>query len=172
MASAKGHRSIAHVVGIAASMASVIACACDEIQIDESAFFMVHNPWTIAEGNADTLRKEADTLDKFKEALMSFYKSKFTIDEETIGKLLDAETWFTGNEAKDIGLVCKVIPSKEPLRMAMCVKDYPRFNKMPVSAKALMKITESKEMKDEHTTDEQTVEEEKELVEEQVEKQL
>lgn len=178
LASMHGHRTIAHVVGIAASMASVIACACDEIHIDESAFFMVHNPWTVAEGNADTLRKEADTLDKFKEALMTFYKSKFTVGEETIAKLLDAETWFTGGEAEGMGLVCTVIPSKEPLRVAACIRDYPRFNNIPSSAKALMKIAKRKDMeeetKEEVRTDEvQTVaDDDSEEVKEQVERQL
>ena len=177
-ASLEGHRTTAHVIGIAASMASVIACACDEIQIDESAFFMIHNPWTIAEGNAETLRKEADTLDKFKQSLMSFYKSKFTVGEDTISRLLDAETWFTGNEAENIGLVCEVLPSKEPLRAAACMKEYSRFNNMPVSAKALLKIAERKDMneetKEEVRTDEvQTVaDDDTEEVKEQVERQL
>lgn len=171
-ASLEGHRTTAHVIGIAASMASVIACACDEIQIDESAFFMIHNPWTIAEGNAETLRKEADTLDKFKQSLMSFYKSKFTVGEDTISRLLDAETWFTGNEAENIGLVCEVLPSKEPLRAAACMKEYSRFNNIPVSAKALLKIAERKDMNEETKDEKTTVEEEKELVEEQVEQQL
>ena len=45
-ASAEGHKTTAHVIGLAASMASVIACACDEVQIDSTAFMMVHNPWS------------------------------------------------------------------------------------------------------------------------------
>ena len=47
-ASAEGHKTTAHVIGIAASMASAIACACDEMKIDANAFLMVHNPWTMA----------------------------------------------------------------------------------------------------------------------------
>lgn len=62
-ASANGHKTTAHVIGIAASMASAIACACDELKIDANAFIMVHNPWTMTMGNAIDLRKEAETLD-------------------------------------------------------------------------------------------------------------
>lgn len=62
-ASAEGHKTTAHVVGIAASMASAIACACDSLKIDANAFLMVHNPWTMALGNAIDLRKEAEVLD-------------------------------------------------------------------------------------------------------------
>ena len=62
-ASANGHKSTAHVIGIAASMASAIACACDELKIDANAFMMVHNPWTMTMGNAGDLRKEAEVLD-------------------------------------------------------------------------------------------------------------
>jgi ATP-dependent protease ClpP protease subunit len=43
--SKEGHRTTAHVIGLAASMASVIACACDKLVIDSTAFMMVHDPW-------------------------------------------------------------------------------------------------------------------------------
>lgn len=45
-ASREGHESTAHVVGLAASMASIVTCACDRVQMDDSAFLMIHNPWT------------------------------------------------------------------------------------------------------------------------------
>ena len=63
---------VAHVTGIAASMASVIMCACDEIQLEEGAFVMMHNPWSWAEGDADDLRHEAGVLDTMKAAIMAF----------------------------------------------------------------------------------------------------
>ena len=63
---------VAHVTGIAASMASVIACACDEIQMEEASFLMIHDPWTYAEGNAEQLRKDAAFLDQCKAVCMSF----------------------------------------------------------------------------------------------------
>ena len=44
--SQEGHATTAHVIGLAASMASVIACACDKLVMDSTAFMMVHNPWS------------------------------------------------------------------------------------------------------------------------------
>jgi ATP-dependent protease ClpP protease subunit len=55
-ASANGHKSTAHVIGIAASMASAIACACDELKMDSNAFMMIHNPWSYAMGDATDMR--------------------------------------------------------------------------------------------------------------------
>ena len=48
---------------LAASIATVIALGADELEISESAFFMIHNPWTMAGGEAEDLRKQADVLD-------------------------------------------------------------------------------------------------------------
>jgi len=63
-ASAEGHRTKARVVGLAASMASAVACACDELAIDANAFMMVHNPWTMTAGDAEALRRDAELLDE------------------------------------------------------------------------------------------------------------
>lgn len=91
----------ANVMGVAASMASVIACAADEIKMGSGAFFMIHNPWSVAMGDAADLRKEADLLDQMKSAIIGFYQSKFTIPAMELAKLMDDETWI---EAKDCAL--------------------------------------------------------------------
>ena len=150
-ASAEGHKTCAHIIGLAASMASVIACAADEIKMDQSAFMMIHNPWTQAQGDAEELRKEADTLDKFKSALMSFYRSKFSKSDEEISQLMDAETWFTGSEAQNFGFACEVVSTDKPLRAAACAKEIPIFNKLPDNAKSLLRLSESKRDMDEDT---------------------
>ena len=82
---------VAHVTGLAASMASVIMCACDEIQLEEGSFVMMHNPWSWAEGDAEELRHEAGVLDTMKAAIMGFYRGKFAekTDEEISG-IMDA----------------------------------------------------------------------------------
>ena len=103
---------VAHVVGLAASMASVIMCACDEIQLEEGSFVMIHNPWGWAEGDADELRKEAEVLDTMKAGIMAFYRVKFPGKrEEEISAMMDEETWMTGDAALAAGLKCTVIPS-------------------------------------------------------------
>jgi len=154
-ASAEGHRTKAHVIGLAASMASVIACACDEIEMDESSFLMVHNPWTTTDGNAEQLRKEADVLDKFKAAILAIYRSKFALTDTQISELMDKETWFTGAEAQTVGFSCSVIPNSKPLKMAACARTIPQFLNCPVSADTLMRLGRHEglhDMEDEKTT--------------------
>ncbi|SFL38998.1 ATP-dependent protease ClpP, protease subunit [Gracilibacillus orientalis] len=90
-----------HVDGVAASMASVIAMVGDTIHIPANAFLMIHNPWTIAVGNANDFRKLADDLDTISSGALNVYKGnlKEGITEETIQELLDNETWLNGEEA-------------------------------------------------------------------------
>lgn len=59
----KGHKTIANVTSIAASMASVVACACQELNLYEGAFLMCHLPWTMTMGNSKDLQKEIATLE-------------------------------------------------------------------------------------------------------------
>ena len=133
----------AHVTGIAASMASVIACACDEIQMEEASFLMIHDPWTYAEGNAEQLRKDAAFLDQCKAVCMSFYRGKFTCDEEKLAALMSAETWYTGRECLENGLKCTVVASD----MKAAAKIGSRqFGKMPEAA---AKLYEFRQMDDE-----------------------
>ena len=89
----------ANVLGIAASMASVVACAADEIRMGKGAFMMVHNPWTIALGDANDLRKEAETLDQIKASIIAFYQSKFDCGPEKLSEIMDAETWIADTDA-------------------------------------------------------------------------
>ena len=121
-ASANGHRTIAHVVSIAASMASVVACACDELIIDSNAFMMIHLPYTSVEGNYEQIRKEADTLELFTKSLVSVYRSKFNITDEEIIALLQAETWILGDDAETYGLKCTINKVDGELKVAASCK--------------------------------------------------
>lgn len=92
-----------HVDGLAASIASVIAMAGSTVTMPRNAMMMVHNPWSIAIGNAADFRKEADTLDRIRVALIEAYMSKVNITEDKLSELLDAETWLTAQECHDYG---------------------------------------------------------------------
>jgi ATP-dependent Clp protease, protease subunit len=95
---------ITHVDGLAASMASVIAMAGDEVHMADNALMMIHNPWTISMGDADELRADADLLDKMQASILTAY-GRSQYEPEEIKDLMDAETWFTAQEAFDAGLV-------------------------------------------------------------------
>ena len=89
-----------YVEGLAASIASVIAMAGDKIIIPCNAQMMIHKPSSIAWGNADEMRKEADILDGCQKVILSTYMrhAKEGVTEEQINSLINAETWKSGDE--------------------------------------------------------------------------
>lgn len=129
----------AHVTGIAASMASVIACACAHVKMEEASFMMIHDPWSVAVGNAEAMRKEANLLDQCKDVIMSFYRGKFNRTDEELRALMSDETWYTGAECQANGLDCEVV--KSDLKIAAKLT---RFNieKMPEAAASLYSFKE------------------------------
>lgn len=147
MASAEGHKTTAHVIGWAASIASVIACQCDELKIDSNAFLMIHNPYTVSMGDAEGLRKDADTLDKMRDALIAVYRTKFDLTDEAIKKAMDEETWIIGKDAATFNLKAEIIPTEEPLKAAAFAgKTIPKFLHVPQTITDLIaaKVEEKK----------------------------
>lgn len=105
----------ARIEGIAASMASVIALAADEIVMSENSLYMIHNVWGGEVGESGDLRKAADLMDKMGERLVSIYMSKTGKSEDVIRSWMNKETWFNSQEAVEAGFVHSV---EEPIRMA------------------------------------------------------
>jgi ATP-dependent Clp protease protease subunit len=93
----------AYVDGLAASIASVIPMACDKVYMPSNAMMMVHNPWGCIAGNAEEMRKTADTLDKIRESILTIYAEKTGLDEAKLTEMMDAETWMTAKEAIEMG---------------------------------------------------------------------
>ena len=156
-ASAEGHKTTAHVIGIAASMASAIACACDTLKMDSNAFLMVHNPWTMTMGNAIDLRKEAEVLDQYRDALLAIYRTKFCMSDNLIKDMLDAETWIIGETSRMFQLNAEIIPTQEPLRAAAFAKAMPKFMHTPKALKEII-MEKEEELKQANTTEEVVVE--------------
>ena len=90
--------------GLAASIASVIALAGDQITIAKNAMMMLHNPSAFALGDAHEMRKMASVLDKVKETLVSVYSDRMGLPAGEISQILDEESWYTAKEAVDAGL--------------------------------------------------------------------
>lgn len=97
-----------HVDGLAASMASVIAMAGEEVVMAENAMLMIHNPWSLSVGDADDLRKEADVLDKIKNTLVNAYARKTGMEASTIASMMDEETWLDATEAVAMGFADEI----------------------------------------------------------------
>jgi ATP-dependent Clp endopeptidase proteolytic subunit ClpP len=120
----------AQIDGVAASTASWIALAAQSVRASSSSYFIIHNPQTDAEGEADDLRSAADQLDKIKADIVSTYCAKTGLTPEQVSAMMDEETWLDANQALAFGFVDEIIDSIfEP---EMCLHfDTTRFRKTP-----------------------------------------
>ena len=91
------------VTALAASAASIIAMAGDEILMHPVAYMMIHNPWTFAMGDAKELRKAAKTLDVISEGLVSAYEQRTGKDRDELKRMLDNETWMSAGTCVEEG---------------------------------------------------------------------
>ncbi len=99
----KGHITV-KVSGIAASAASIVAMAGDEILMSPVAYMMIHNPWTgPLYGNAKDLRKQADVLDVISEGLINAYERRTGKSRDELMKMLDGETYMSAQTCIDEG---------------------------------------------------------------------
>jgi len=105
------------VVGIAASIASIIALAGDTVEIADAALFMIHDPSGMVAGTADDMRKMAAALDQHAEVLAGIYSKRTGKPVAQIRAAMTAETWFTAQEAVAFGLADSMT---EMLAMAAC----------------------------------------------------
>ena len=94
---------VVKVDGLAASIASVVAMAGDEIIMSPGSMMMIHNPWSIGVGSSDELRKAADTLDQIKDSILPIYTDRSGLSEDEVKDLMDAETWMTAEKAVELG---------------------------------------------------------------------
>lgn len=94
--------------GMALSIASIIAMSGERIRMAENAMLMIHDPWTLAMGDADDLRKTADLLDGMKDNLVTTYNRRTGIDRDELSELMAEETWFQAAEALERGFVDEV----------------------------------------------------------------
>ena len=109
---------IVHIDGLAASIASIVAMAGDEIRMAENALMMIHDPWGLAVGTAEDMRKEADTLEVVRDTLIKTYVSRTTSEEEQISEWMQAETWMNADEAKERGFADQIT---EEMKQAACI---------------------------------------------------
>ena len=96
----KGQKTV-YIDGLAGSIASVIAMAGDKIIMPANSYLMIHKPLCCCAGNANDMRKTADTLDSIEEGILNTYvtKLKDNVELETIKNMVNEETWLVGVEA-------------------------------------------------------------------------
>ena len=106
------------VVGIAASIASIIALAGDTVEIADAALFMIHDPSGMVAGTSEEMRKMADALDQHAEVLAGIYSKVTGRPTSQIRAAMKEETWFTAQEAIQFGLADKM--TEEQMAIAAC----------------------------------------------------
>ena len=102
-----------NIDGIAASAATLITCAGDTVKMPKNALFMIHNPLTIAMGDSEEMRKQADVLEKYKNSIMETYLQKVNIDKEKLSELMDNESWLSAEEALEYGFIDEIIENAD-----------------------------------------------------------
>ena len=130
-----------NVLGIAASMASAIACAGKRLCMGEGSFLMIHNPWTYTSGNAEELRKDAETLDQMRDSILGFYLSKNSKTAEEIKGYMDAETWIAAESAADFGFNVETYTGELKAAASLTRR---AFAKAPEAVKAMIKFSDKK----------------------------
>jgi ATP-dependent Clp protease protease subunit len=117
--------------GIAASIASIIAMAGDEIHIASGGYMMIHDPWNIVAGNPQEMRKAADELERMAGTLANTYAERTGKDAAMIREMMKAETWFNGaDEAIAAGFATHKIGGDMP-EIEIEGEVAKRFNKLP-----------------------------------------
>lgn len=114
------------IEGLAASMATVISLAGAPVKMAANGFYMIHNPWGVAMGDADEMRDQAALLEKIREGMIAAYSAKSGQEPEQIAAWMDAETWFTATEAQAAGFVDEVTDS---LALAASTNKFSRLAK-------------------------------------------
>ena len=149
LALSKTNRTSAVVEGVAASIASVIACACDELRMGKSSFLMIHRVWGNVCGNCEDLRKEADVMEMMTRSLLSFYHRKFDLTDEQLLDYMTAETWISGGDAENFKLNA-VVDDNEQVKFAakLIEKISTKFNNKAI-AERLKNMENNEETKEE-----------------------
>lgn len=122
------------VEGLAASAASLIAMAGDEIVMPDNAFLMIHNAWGGVMGEADDMRSQAEVLDMITASYRDTYAARSGKSPEEVAEMMAATTWFTAEAALASGFATEVAP---PTEIRADAGRLARLDKVPSALSAL-----------------------------------
>src|SRR5690625_320475 len=105
------HKVTVQVMGLAASAASVIAMAGDEILVGDGSFLMIHNAWVLAIGNRHDMVEAAELLEPFDMAMADVYSARTGQDKNDIIRMMDKETWINASKAVEEGFATGYLDS-------------------------------------------------------------
>lgn len=136
----------AHVEGIAASAASFILMAGDVITMPEDSFLMIHNAWSVAVGDADDMRKQADIIEKHQDMIVNIYAKRTGLAEKALKDMMADETWMNASEALELNFIDTI---SEKIGIAARIKEFKdKFKSLPVDINSEIDIEKIKSLKD------------------------
>jgi ATP-dependent Clp protease protease subunit len=97
------------ISSLAASAASIVAMAGDEVLMSPAAYLMIHNPWTITAGNSEEMRLTARQLDEIKEGVINAYQIKTGLPRDKLSDLMNEETYINARKAVELGFADGVL---------------------------------------------------------------
>jgi ATP-dependent protease ClpP protease subunit len=95
--------------GLCASAATYVAMAGDHVVMQDSAFFMIHDPWTITIGGVEELKTTINFLKTIKNGIVETYQNKTHMEAEELERMMSNETWMTARQAQEKGFVDEVV---------------------------------------------------------------
>ena len=101
-------KTVAHIDSLCASAATSIALACNEVEMQQGAFFMIHNASAMVWGDKNDMRETADLLEKIEGSIIADYVGKTGKDEQQVIDWMNAETWFNADEALEHGFIDRI----------------------------------------------------------------
>ena len=124
--------------GLAASAASVIAMAGTRVLMSPVSEIMVHNPMTVAIGNAEEMSKAIDMLSEIKESIINAYELKTNLPRDEISKMMDSECWMNARKAVELGFADEIMYTEN--RNSNTALDSFMFSRIAVTNKLIDKL--------------------------------
>lgn len=134
-----------HIDGLAASIASIIALAGDEIIMGEGALYMVHLPWTMAMGDRNDLDNTVQRLMDIEEQMLTIYAKRSGMDRVEIRKMLEEETWLDSDQTVEMGFADK--KSEDVVAIAASAMDKRWINKSPKKYNSTTSVVKAEAIK-------------------------
>lgn len=128
----QGGKVTAYVYGLCASAATVITMAASEVRMSPTALMLIHNPYTIAIGESEDMKKTAGQLDAVKETIINAYAKRTGMDRSELSEYMNQEKAFDATEAIELGFADGLIESEQD-----------KFSAAPVSNTAMARFYNS-----------------------------
>ena len=129
--------------GLAASAASMIAMAGDEILMSPVSTMMIHNPVASAYGNTEEMGRVIDMLDEIKESILNAYELKTHLSRTKISHMMDEETWINANKAVELGFADGILFKDEKEAKQEVNSEPSMFHTRLMNKQILMKLKET-----------------------------